>query len=438
MYNNNDYYKKLLKFTLDVKCPSSIQIDLDLHRTFPEEEQVMDKNFQQSLRNVLVCYSTRNSSVGYCQGMNFVVSRLLLIMEDEEQTFWLFLQIMEYIVSLIYYADLSGIIIETTLIETLLPLYLPDLLNFLEKNNFTLTISNFIHKWMVCLFTQTLKIEMAYSFLDFFFMDGCISLVKNSLFIFASLQEEIMQQDSFEDIYTILTEVENKIINPREMIYFLYEKNFDFNDQQIINLRNILSKPIRNKLHNGELLSTAKRTWDENRELLKKRNINCDPNWPFCLYEVEHNARDVLVFKESNNIFIIDDYYYIKSKGYQDEKEDKVDEFITKNDNKLLIERHRHICDDQKLVDSSQNFSDFQKIMMDELNNNNSEKKKSQELKIYESLKKFKDVDLLIKNCQNVLKSNKKIIKKKEINSIHEKYKDFKYYPDDYSMFKVV
>ena len=359
-------------------------------------------------------------------------------MEDEEQTFWLFLQIMEYIVSLIYYADLSGIIIETTLIETLLPLYLPDLLNFLEKNNFTLTISNFIHKWMVCLFTQTLKIEMAYSFLDFFFMDGCISLVKNSLFIFASLQEEIMQQDSFEDIYTILTEVENKIINPREMIYFLYEKNFDFNDQQIINLRNILSKPIRNKLHNGELLSTAKRTWDENRELLKKRNINCDPNWPFCLYEVEHNARDVLVFKESNNIFIIDDYYYIKSKGYQDEKEDKVDEFITKNDNKLLIERHRHICDDQKLVDSSQNFSDFQKIMMDELNNNNSEKKKSQELKIYESLKKFKDVDLLIKNCQNVLKSNKKIIKKKEINSIHEKYKDFKYYPDDYSMFKVV
>ena len=437
MYNNDDYYKKLLKFTCDVKCPSSIQIDLDLHRTFPNEEQVMDENFQKKLRNVLVCYSTRNSSVGYCQGMNFVVSRLLLIMEDEEQTFWLFLQIMEKILSLIYYADLTGIIIETTLIETLLPLYLPDLLNFLEKNNFTLTISNFIHKWMVCLFTQTLKIEMVYSFLDFFFMDGCISLVKNSLFIFASLQEEIMEQDSFEDIYTVLTEVESKIINPREMIYFLYEKNFDFNEQQIINLRNILSKPIRNKLHNGELLSTAKRTWDENRELLKKRNINCDPNWPFCLYEVEHDITDVLVFKESKNIFIIDDYYYIKSKGYQDEIEDKVDEFITKNDNKLLLERHRHICDDQKLVDASQNFSDFQKIMLEELNNN-SGKNKSQELKIYESLRKFKDVDLLIKRCQGILKNSKKIIKVNEMRNIHEKYKEFKYYPDDYSMFKVL
>jgi hypothetical protein len=436
MYNNNDYYQKLLKYSQEVKCPSSIQIDLDLRRTFPNEEQVMDENFQKSLRNVLVCYTTRNTSVGYCQGMNFVVSRLLLIMRDEEQTFWLFLQIMENIVSLIYYADLQGIIIETTLIETLLPIYLPELVDFLEKNNFTLTISNFIHKWMVCIFTQTLKIEMVYTFLDFFFMDGCTSLIKNSLYIFASIQEEIMSQDSFEEIYLVLTEVENKIINPREMIYYLYEKNFDFAEKQIINLRNILSKPIRNKLKNGELLSTAKRTWDENRELLKKRNINCDPNWPFCLYEVENDFSGVLVFQESKNTFIIDDYYYIKSKGYQDEKYDNVDEFITKNDNKLLIERHRHICDDQKLVDASQNFSDFQKIMAEELNNN-AGKNKSQELKIYESLRKFKDVDKLIKQCQNVLKNKKKVINREEIKSIHEQYKDYKYYPEDYSMFKL-
>ena len=66
MYNNNDYYQKLLKYSQEVKCPSSIQIDLDLRRTFPNEEQVMDENFQKSLRNVLVCYTTRNTSVGYC------------------------------------------------------------------------------------------------------------------------------------------------------------------------------------------------------------------------------------------------------------------------------------------------------------------------------------------------------------------------------------
>jgi hypothetical protein len=436
MYNNDDYYQKLLKYSLEVKCPSSIQIDLDLRRTFPNEERVMDDKFQESLRNVLVCYSTRNTSVGYCQGMNFVVSRLLLIMGNEEQTFWLFFQIMEYLVSLMYYADLTGIIVETTLIETLLPIYLPQLHEFLEKNNFNLTISNFIHKWMVCIFTQTLKIEMVYSFLDFFFLDGCISLIKNSLFIFASLQEEIMSRDSFEEIYTVLTEVEDKITNPRAMIYFLHEKDFSFDSGNINYLRKILSKPIINKLQNGELLSTAKRTWDENRELLKKRNINCDPNWPFCLYEVEHEIPELLIFKESKNIFLIDDYYYLKSKGYQDENSDNVDEFITKNDNKLLIERHRHICDDQKLVDASQNFSDFQKIILEEMNNN-SAKNKSQELKIYESLKKFKDVESLIKQVQGILKEPKRIIKKSEVKAVYEKYKNFKYYDENYSMFKL-
>jgi uncharacterized protein YjgD (DUF1641 family) len=102
----------------------------------------------------------------------------------------------------------------------------------------------------------------------------------------------------------------------------------------------------------------------------------------------------------------------------------------------LLIERHRHICDDQKLVDASQNFSDFQKIILEEMNNN-SAKNKSQELKIYESLKKFKDVESLIKQVQGILKEPKRIIKKSEVKAVYEKYKNFKYYDENYSMFKL-
>ena len=410
---------------------------MDLRRTFPEEERVMNEQFQKSLRNVLMCYSTRNSSIGYCQGMNFIVSRLLLILGNEEHTFWVFYQIMEHFLSLNYYFDLTGIIIETTLVETMLPVYLPELHLFLEKNNFNMTISNFIHKWMVCIFTQTLKVEMVYTFLDFFFLDGSISLVKNSLFIFASLQEEILKQKSFEDIYTVLTEIENRITNPRAMVYFLQEKNFELEEKNIINIRKLLSVPIINSLKNGELTSTAKRTWEENRELLKKRNINCDPKWPFCLFEVAHEIPEILIFKETNKIFYIDDYYYIKSKGYQDENEDKVEQIGDKVDQKLLIERHRHICDDQKLVDSSQNFSDFKQLMLEQLKNN-IEKNKSQELKIYESIRKFTNVDQYIKQIRNVLRDSIRIIKIKEIKAIYDRFKNYKYYPDNYSMFEVV
>ena len=197
MFNNGNYYQQLLKYSLEVKCPSIIQIDLDLKRTFPEDERVMDENFQKSLRNILVCYSTRNSSIGYCQGMNFVVSRLLLILGNEEYTFWVFYQIMEYFLSVYYYFDLTGIIIETTLVETMLPIYLPELHLFLEKNNFNMTISNFIHKWMVCIFTQTLKVEMVYTFLDFFFLEGEVCLFKTALFIMSIMEKTFAEQKTF-------------------------------------------------------------------------------------------------------------------------------------------------------------------------------------------------------------------------------------------------
>jgi len=219
--------------------------------------------------------------------------------------------------------------------------------------------------------------------------------------------------------------------------HFLQEKNFDIEEKNIINIRKLLSVPIINSLKNGELTSTAKRTWEENRELLKKRNINCDPNWPFCLFEVAHEIPEILIFKETNKIFYIDDYYYIKSKGYQDENEDKVEQIGDKVDQKLLIERHRHICDDQKLVDSSQNFSDFKKLMLEQLKNN-IEKNKSQELKIYESIRKFTNVDQYIKQKRNLLRDSKRIIKIKEINAVYERFKNCKYYPDNYSMFEVV
>ena len=138
----------------------------------------MEKSFLEKLKNILMCYSIRNTSVGYCQGMNFIVGRLLLIMDNEEQVFWIFIQIIEKILPLFYYSDLAGIIIETTIIDTFISFYLKKFYDSLLENNFKLSLNNFIHKWMVSLFAQALSPEMVYSFFDFFFLDGEICLFK--------------------------------------------------------------------------------------------------------------------------------------------------------------------------------------------------------------------------------------------------------------------
>jgi hypothetical protein len=59
-------------------------IQKDLNRTFPFIPE-LDQN---SLMNVLIAYSQFDSVVGYCQGMGFVVTVLLLVIKNEELTFF--------------------------------------------------------------------------------------------------------------------------------------------------------------------------------------------------------------------------------------------------------------------------------------------------------------------------------------------------------------
>ena len=427
------YYKNLLEYCNSMPCPSGHQIDLDLKRTFPTNEKCMTDEFLQKLRNILLCYSIRNLTVGYCQGMNFLVARLLLVMEDEEETFWIFVQIIEQILPIINYQELTGVIIETTLIETLISYYLPELNNFLKKKDFTISLSNFIHKWIVCLFSQTLQPEMIYTLYDFFFIDGFIIMIKTSIFILTCIQQELLTKKVFGEIYSIFVNVDKKITNPKNLIFFICQKKFRLDKDDIIAYRKILQGPIINKINTSDLKSNVRRTAEEKKRLLKNKNINCNPNWPFCLYQPSFfNVKDVLILKESKPPYIIEDYYYIKNEEYHDENSDYIDgnlPFDKTNNIETLIERRKHICDDQKIVEISKNLQD--KNIGDDIGDWNMDK--SPEMKIYELVKKSKDIDKIIKYiCVNLEKKEEKTILKNEVDIINEKNKEFIYYTKDY------
>ena len=430
------YYNSLLKYTKTVPCPCEEQINLDLKRTFPNEPKCMEESFLKKMKNILICYSMRNSTVGYCQGMNFIVSRLLLIMDNEEQVFWLFVQIIENILSVLYYNELSGIFIDTTLIESFMSIYLPSLNKFLVNNDLIPTVVNFIHKWIVCIFTQTFQPKMVYTFLDFFFVDGSITLFKNSIFILANLQKEIRSQETFEDVYSLLINVENKLTNPKNMIYFLCQKKFAFKKNDITNYRKKLQIPIINKTINQVLLSNGRRSSIEKKAILDKRNVHCDPLWPFCLFGSSINEiNDYFIIKEHRAPLIIDDYYYIKNTGEQEGISDEDDLLVNQE---VLIERHKHKCDDQKIVDLCKIFdeNDYEKSYEDTSNSNG---KKSKEMKIYISFKKCKDIDIIIQGIKKDLKEKEKdnIIEENEINAINEKNKNNDYYPKNYKLYEI-
>ena len=82
MADNTSYYQDLLKLSQEVPSLYEKQIEKDIKRTINDKSKNYDA-LKQKMKNVLMCYSIRNSSIGYCQGFNFLVLRLLEVLKGE-------------------------------------------------------------------------------------------------------------------------------------------------------------------------------------------------------------------------------------------------------------------------------------------------------------------------------------------------------------------
>jgi len=386
--------------------------------------------------------------------MNFIVARLLLVIQNEEKVFWIFSQIIELILPLNYYSQLSGVITDTSLISILLEKYLPDLYSFFTNNNFELTVNNFIHKWLVCLFTQSFNEEMAYNFFDFFFIDGNVILIKECLAVFSILREKLLELEDFEEIYQCLSKETFNINNSRMNMYFLTKREFEFDNINNLNFyRNILKTPVYENLRKDRLraLKREKENNDNNDDVdeikfFKKGDekiFNCDPKWPFCIYDESLN-RDILevfVIKETKEPNIFDDYYYGICNKYPKENYNDdnflIDECFNININNninnknninnnnniyfnVLCERQKHYCDDRKLIDNSIMFLDKDKIYSNNILEENDLNVLSKENNIYQKLnkeKKFDDAKIIV--SKNVGEINE--IKHSEIKGDYKK-----------------
>jgi hypothetical protein len=91
--------------------PCFYQIELDIKRTFPDSPPEETEDLLDPLKNVLTAYSWRNPTVGYCQGMNFIVGRLLRFM-NEEEAFWTLTMLLESILPIDYYSNMIGVLID--------------------------------------------------------------------------------------------------------------------------------------------------------------------------------------------------------------------------------------------------------------------------------------------------------------------------------------
>lgn len=131
------------------------QISLDLHRTFSNHYIFASKDRvgQLMLSNVLNAYAYFNESVGYCQGMGFLVGMLLMMNMKEEDTFWNFVALMERTEIENYFEpSMSGIIKDTKLLNEILRIDQEELYQYFA--NYAVDCTLFTSRWLLQLYTD--------------------------------------------------------------------------------------------------------------------------------------------------------------------------------------------------------------------------------------------------------------------------------------------
>lgn len=435
--NNPGYYKAIVDFPTGIPSPYENQIEMDLNRTFPTDPFFKEVNTINALRNILLAYSRRNISIGYCQGFNFIVGRIFKITRNEENTFWIFVQIIESILPLSYYSELSGIIVDTSILHILLKMYHQDLYDYLVALNYDLSINNILYKWFVSLFIQNINENLSYIVWDSLFLEGSIVLFKASLSMFRLMKYDIMQTKTVEDLHVFFDENICKYSDVDIMYWYCSIKIFEFG-YSFINLHRLeYLVPVSETIVNGnkkrlEMLKSQKR-----QASYVKGMVVCQRYWPMCIYDLDYKYNNIisyLVLRTGENIRFIENYYFeeCKKKPFRSKSYDKI-AFVSNSKCRIYLNKNEINNYNNNLANKNKNKIDNQYIFINNNNvdnnliykntdSNNKEKKAIFNFNIFNI---FKNKNSNNSNKLKKIKSNEVITDRNILNSNIEKNKYF-------------
>ncbi|CAG9330434.1 unnamed protein product [Blepharisma stoltei] len=191
--NMEDVYNNLLENPLDTHefRASCKQIDLDIHRTYPDEIYFLDPEGQSALRRVLVAFSKYDHNLGYVQGMNFIVGALLWH-ASECDAFWLFVGLMEdYELRDTYLPKLPGLSKHCQIIQLLILELLPRL--HMKLAEYRITCEMYAAEWCFSLFGSVVPASEMVNVLDLFFKKGWIFFYRFVLAILQCLEQRLLK-----------------------------------------------------------------------------------------------------------------------------------------------------------------------------------------------------------------------------------------------------
>lgn len=192
-------------------------IDRDLHRTLPDHECFREEGVgQKLLSRVLICYAEEDSAVGYCQGMGFIASFLLLYFPEEEAYEFLFslLNHSKYRMRELFVDQMPLVQLRLFQLNRLLKKFSPKL--FKHLGSIGVNEGMYATHWIITVFAYNFPIELVLKVWDLFFLFGWKIFFKVAIFILTQEQNKLLSFD-FEEVLEYLRQVP-VMLNIKELI----------------------------------------------------------------------------------------------------------------------------------------------------------------------------------------------------------------------------
>ena len=190
----------------------SMQIELDIPRTFSRRSTP----FGEDLGRMLRAYASRNRAVGYCQGMNVLAARCLMVTNHEEDAFWLLASLCEDIFPGYFVPSMTGTMADVRVVQDLLRSRLPRIKNHARRLG--VPLDGIISQWLLTLFAggghNSPPSFTVFRVWDALMLLGSNMLVVLSFMIFQISSEQLMASRSASAFLNTLSTSLREMTNP--------------------------------------------------------------------------------------------------------------------------------------------------------------------------------------------------------------------------------
>eukprot|EP01022_Parablepharisma_sp_SALTPOND_P030656 TRINITY_DN76_c0_g1_i1.p1 TRINITY_DN76_c0_g1~~TRINITY_DN76_c0_g1_i1.p1 ORF type:complete len:447 (+),score=45.51 TRINITY_DN76_c0_g1_i1:75-1415(+) len=273
-------YQSLISPETKSKAKWLTSIKADTCRTFseqfvstkPEERAYME----QKLENVLVAISLYCPSIGYCQGINYIVAFMLFVSGmQEEEVFWAFVALTKEKLDHDPYniCGIDGVYIDKfprtrfflRCFNAMLAETNPALKAHLDEVQFPDML--WVHKWIFVLFLLSFPFSHCIRFWDYFLSYGLSAIFKISLAILAHLEGKLRGKD-FGECHALFNSLKAGENLPKAEEIIAAAEKIELNPTIIFNSGNIRENSTASSLNKAN-----KKPVEENIEEVEEGDI---------------------------------------------------------------------------------------------------------------------------------------------------------------------